>query len=169
MICTGVRWAESNSRKKTRAPFELLSKKKEKRRLLSDNDDKRHLFENCKLKAKRVVNPIIDWADNDVWEYIESEHIETNPLYCDGQNRVGCIGCPLARKKAREMEFIKWPAYKQMYIMAFNKMLKVREERKVPTEWKTGQEVFNWWMEYDILPGQISVYDALKGDDDPDV
>lgn len=33
------------------------------------NDDARRLFENCKIQASRVCNPIIDWTDNDVWEY----------------------------------------------------------------------------------------------------
>lgn len=57
-ICTGVRWAESTSRKNNRGIYEKLGKTKQERIILAnDNDEKRMLFENCRLKAKRVVNP----------------------------------------------------------------------------------------------------------------
>ena len=130
--------------------------------LLSDNDDKRQLFENCQLKAKRIVNPIIDWTDADVWAYIESEHITMNPLYCEGQHRVGCIGCPMAKKSAREFEFNRWPTYQRAYIRAFDRMIEERKARGLETEWKTGIDVFNWWMEYDVLPGQLD-FDEVMG------
>lgn len=162
MICTSVRWAESSSRKNNRSAFELSHKSKDKRMLLSDNDDKRQLFENCRLKAKRVVNPIIDWTDEDVWGYIEAERIKINPLYCEGQKRVGCIGCPMAGKRGRELQFARWPKYKTIYVKSFDRMLDMRREKGLPTQWKTGQDVFNWWMEYDALPGQISIDDILS-------
>ena len=161
MICTGVRWAESTARKNNRAAFELTNKVKEKRMLLSDNDDKRQLFENCQLKAKRVVNPIIDWTDAEVWEYIGAEHIRMNPLYCEGQHRVGCIGCPMAGRKGRELEFARWPTYKGAYIRAFDRMIEERKARGLATGWQTGTDVFNWWMEYDILPGQMDFDEVM--------
>lgn len=39
-------------------------------------------------------------ADDDVWDYTHSEHLPINPLYCEGQKRVGCIGCPMAGRGA---------------------------------------------------------------------
>ena len=163
MICTGVRWAESTARKNSRAAFERSHRDKTKRMLLSDNDDKRQLFENCQLKAKRVVNPIIDWTDADVWGYIDAEHIQMNPLYCEGQHRVGCIGCPMIRRKGREMEFARWHTYKGAYIRAFDRMIQERKAQGLVTEWQTGTDVFNWWMEYDVLPGQMD-FDEVMND-----
>ena len=29
-------------------------------------------------------------------------------------------------------------------------------------DWATAEEVFRWWMEYDVLPGQISMEDYLE-------
>ena len=46
------------------------------------------MFEQCQLKAKTVVNPIIDWKTSDIWEYINSEKICTNCLYKKGYDRV---------------------------------------------------------------------------------
>lgn len=130
---------------------------------MNDNDEKRMDFENCSLKAKRVCNPIIDWSDKDVWDYIESEHITTNPLYQCGFTRVGCIGCPMAGKHGREREFLRYPTYKIAYIRAFDRMIKERRRRgKVQGTWgigTTGIDVFNWWMEYDVLVGQMMFED----------
>ena len=170
-ITTGVRWDESVSRKKNRGIYERSSSDKDKRIILNnDNDDKRMLFENCRLKAKRVVNPIIDWKDDDVFGFLEDAKVPMNPLYADGWCRVGCVGCPMAGKKGREEEFARWPKYKQLYINAFNKMLEERERRgKLLGSWRMGncgQDVFNWWMEYDILPGQVDLFEELEEDDD---
>lgn len=162
-ISTGVRWAESTKRK-SRGVMELMHKDKEKRVILmSDNDEKRQLFETCNVKGKMTVNPIIDWSDDDVWDYIKSEHLPANPLYCEGQKRVGCIGCPMAGK-GRQREFIRWPAYEKMYIAAFDRMLDVRKSKGLPCDWNTGRDVFRWWMEDDTLPGQKSLYDVAEED-----
>lgn len=95
-IATGVRWAESTRRKNSRGVMELMHKDPAKRIILmGDNDEKRQLFETCNLKSKMTVNPIVDWSDDDVWDYTHSEHLPVNPLYCEGHKRVGCIGCPM--------------------------------------------------------------------------
>lgn len=26
-------------------------------------------------------------------------------------------------------------------------------------QWPTGTDVYNWWMEYDVLPGQIDLFE----------
>ena len=128
--------------------------------LLTDNNDTRKLFEQCQLKAKTVVNPIIDWKNSDIWEYIESERICTNCLYKMGYDRVGCIGCPMA-SKARYKEFADFPTYKQAYIKAFDRMLEVRKARGKDTRWKSGEEVFLWWMEDENIPGQMTLDDFI--------
>lgn len=170
-ITTGVRWDESVSRKNNRGIYEVISAVKKKKVILNnDNDDKRMLFENCRLKAKRVVNPIIDWKDENVWAFLTDSKAPINPLYSEGWCRVGCVGCPMAGKKGRVAEFIRWPKYKQLYINAFDEMLNERERRgKMEGSWSMGGrgiDVFNWWMEYDILPGQMNIDDFLEEEDE---
>lgn len=115
------------------------------------------LFESCQLRAKRIVNPIIDWSTRDVWDFIHSEHLNVNCLYEEGYERVGCIGCPMARKK-RYAEFRRWPEYKRMYLRAFDRMLKRREEMGKNSNWESAEEVFDWWMEEDMqMPGQMEL------------
>lgn len=171
-IVTGVRWAESPQRKENRGIYEKNHQDAKKRIILNnDNDDRRRLFETCKLKSKRTCNPIIDWSDDDVWDYTESERIPVNPLYQCGFCRVGCVGCPMAGKHGREVEFAYWPRYKDMYIRAFDRMLRERKRRgKTYGTWDDGtmdaRDVFRWWMEYDELPGQLEFDDLLEEDDD---
>ena len=152
-IATGVRWAESTARKR-RGGLEVLASKPQNKLILSnDNDENRRLFETCQLKGKRVVNPIIDWKDNEVLDYAAIEKIPMNPLYCEGFHRVGCVGCPMA-SKARTMEFARYPRIKAAYIRAFDRMLEERRKRSLPCQWQSGVDVFYWWMEDGVLPGQ---------------
>ena len=164
-IATGVRWAESNRRKNTRGIYENITSNIKKKIILNnDNDDTRKLFENCQLKAQRVVNPIIDWTDDEVWDYTHTEKIPCNPLYCEFK-RVGCIGCPMAGK-SRYREFALYPQYQKMYIHAFDRMLEERKHRgKNQLSWQTGRDVFHWWMEDGILPGQIEFEDLIQEDE----
>lgn len=190
MIATGVRWDESTQRA-SRGRYEVVGKTKKDRlnltdeemmetqssrdyeqlripgteteeiMLMNDNSKKRRFIEKCNMKAKTVCNPIIEWTDREVWDFIRSEGIEINPLYEMGFTRVGCIGCPCASHAWREKEFEIYPKYKAAYIRAFDNMLEAMRNDgsgKVP-QWKNGEEVFAWWMEYDDIPGQMKIED----------
>ena len=165
-IATGVRWAESRQRKE-REEFEKIDRTKAKREkftsimLMNDNDANRRMNELCMQKNEMVVNPIIDWRDSDIWEFINSEHIETCELYKCGYDRVGCIGCPMAGNK-RYKEFADFPKYKQSYIRAFGRMLDARKEKGLETRWETGEDVFKWWMNDDNLVGQMELSDFIE-------
>lgn len=162
-IATGVRWAESTRRKNNRGVMELMHRDPAKRIILmGDNDEKRQLFETCNLKSKMTVNPIVDWSDDDVWDYTHSEHLPVNPLYCEGHKRVGCIGCPMAGG-GRQHEFMRWPKYEELYVAAFERMLEARRAKGKPCDWQTGRDVFRWWMEDKNVAGQLSMFDE-EGD-----
>lgn len=111
--------------------------------LNNDNDEGREVVDFCIKQRKTVVNPIIDWTDDDVWEFIEEYGVRYCELYDEGFTRLGCIGCPLAGRKAMLKDFERWPKYKDLYVQAFDRMLK---NRKTETKWQTGQEVFDWWI-----------------------
>lgn len=153
-VVTGVRWAESARRKNTRQILEFdtygsKSKKAIENRqvfLNSDNDEKRKMIENCQVKGKHVLNPIIDWEDREVWSFIKQNGLKYPTLYDKGFSRLGCIGCPMQGKKGMIRDFELWPKYKQNYIKAFDRMLAKRKEKGLENNWKTGQEVFDWWL-----------------------
>lgn len=131
--------------------------------LMNDNSKRRKFIERCVLKAKTVCNPIIEWDEREIWDFLESEKIQTNPLYKMGFSRVGCIGCPMSGK-GRYFEFEVFPTYKIAYIHAFDKMLEaMRASGNKKPRWKNGEEVFAWWMEDETIPGQIEMEDYIAG------
>lgn len=118
-----------------------------------------------KEKKDSIVNPIYEWLDSDIWDYIKQQNIKVNPLYERGYPRVGCIGCPLAGYKQKLKEFSDYPKYKALYIKAFDKMIQERKERGMETQWTSGQECFDWWLEiykYEVK-GQMNIFDYMEG------
>ena len=162
---TGVRWAESLRRKASWDVVAVIGKPKSTQKLAEelgvdyqlslqgalilndDNDLNRRMVEHCFRTRKTLVNPIVDWTDEDVWTFLRHYGCESNPLYGCGYKRIGCIGCPMARKAQRLEEFSRYPTYKAAYLRAFDKMLKRRKESGRPaTIWTNSEEVFQWWI-----------------------
>lgn len=83
------------------------------------------MVEQCYAKKKTTINPIVDWEDEDVWEFLNDvakvPHCE---LYDQGFTRLGCIGCPLSGRDNMLKDFERWPRYKELYIKAFDEMIK---------------------------------------------
>ena len=143
-IClTGVRRYESVKRSKRKA-FETFTRNKTDKMLFDDNGEFRNALENCTIKAKIVCNPIIDWQDEDVWQFIKENHFPYCKLYDMGYERIGCIGCPMASKPERESQFRDHPYFKKRYLEAFDKMLK--EMPNGARTWNSAEEVFDWWI-----------------------
>ena len=70
----------------------------------------------------------------------------------------------MAGTSGRNIEFSRWPKYKNMYIRAFNHMLERRKQKgRKAYGWSTGEDVFHWWMEDGVLPGQIG-FDDLESE-----
>ncbi|MDR1572798.1 MAG: phosphoadenosine phosphosulfate reductase family protein [Clostridiales Family XIII bacterium] len=164
----GIRWDESTSRD-NRGTHETLAKKKENRLTANEDDGQLSFFgdnradarltEVCAAKGQIVTNPIIDWSDGDVWKYAELCGIEMNPLYRRaGFYRVGCVGCPMARKGVFR-DFATFPAYKAAYLRAFGRMLEERKWRGPTTRlpWRTAEDVFNWWTDPKRVDGQMEM------------
>lgn len=143
LIVTGVRWSESVRRKNNR---HLIDSGK-KLFYNYDNDDTRKMVEQCYIKRRTTLNPIIDWSEEDVWEYLNDvvkvPHCE---LYDQGFKRMGCIGCPMAPEHQRREQFERWPKYKALYLRAFERMLDAHKDSPRPCSWKTPEEVMEWWL-----------------------
>lgn len=143
-IVTGVRWSESVKRSK-RGIVEVQRRKLSDGLILNnDNSEDRKLFENCQLKGKRVLNPIIDWSDDDVWEFLHYYGCESNPLYQCGYKRIGCVGCPMSYR--RKLDFEIYPKFKEAYIRTFERMLQSDFYKIRKASWNCGEEVFDWWV-----------------------
>lgn len=125
--------------------------------LNTDNAESRQFVEHCYRTTSIMVNPIIDWTTQDVWDFLRHYGCQSNPLYQMGFCRVGCVGCPMGGYRHMKNEFARYPKYKENYIRAFDRMIDRRNDRDLPTVWKSGEEVFTWWIGDD--PNQIAFDD----------
>ena len=188
MTVTGVRWAESVNRKTNQGIVTVIGKKqseelkeagfidtkKSGQILVNDNTESRRMVEQCYKRRKTMVNPIIDWTDREVWDFIHAEKIQYCGLYEEGYHRLGCIGCPMARKEQRAREFRRWPIYKALYMKALDRMIEERRKKNRPA-WRcngmdqdnaTARDIFRWWMEDDSVPGQMEIEDIMEDEND---
>lgn len=136
IVFTGVRWEES----KCRAEQKMVN------------------FYN----KKTMVRAIVDWTKDEVWSIILSNDIPYCILYDMGWDRIGCLGCPKAQTSNRIRELTLYPAYKELYIRSFDKMLEYRKNHDLDTKWSSGEEVLNWWLyqgtKNNVLENQCSMF-----------
>jgi len=123
IVVTGIRWAESNRRRK------------------------RRLVETCfRDGSKTYLHPIIDWSDEQVWGYIDGRSLPHCSLYDEGRKRIGCVMCPYNHRQMAE-EAVRWPKFAAMYeracVAAFDKAIADGLERK---NWRDGHDMYRWWL-----------------------
>src|SRR4030042_1502264 len=91
-LIMGVRWAESARRRKAWREVTMH------------------------IKTHQVaISPILYWSDEHVWQYIRDNSLPYCSLYDEGFKRLGCIGCPMARAKGRQREFVRWPHFERRW------------------------------------------------------
>lgn len=145
---TGVRSAESVRRAKQAGEAKIFGKNGVSIIHNMDNDENRRMIEQCYRTQSTIINPIIDWTDDDIWEFSKAENIKQNPLYiqCGGtKKRLGCILCPMARMEDRLNDLKDYPKIAECYIKAFDKMLENMPDQS-KLSWKNGTEVMDWWL-----------------------
>lgn len=126
-VITGVRWAESARRKA------------------------RRLTEVCMQdKTKIFHNVIVEWTDEDVWQYIREHQLDYCGLYDEGFTRLGCVACPLAQSKNRALEAQRWPKILEHYRVCANAIWPAIErkvkERGGVLNWSSGDDYFRCWL-----------------------
>ena len=172
---TGVRWSESVNRKALHGVVDIkttmkrfisdklqnvpFSKLNERGGLifLDDNDETRQVVEQCYHKKRTTVNPIVDWEESDVWDFLnyvaQVPHcsLYDPPLSFD---RIGCVGCPLQGREGMIRDFEVWPQIKNLYIKAFAEMIKNCPEGfkaangKMVYSEDEAEIVFNEWVRW---------------------
>lgn len=173
---TGVRKAESIKRRDNGGLVKIIGMPKTVRKIADDlcaeysinkygglvlnddNDESRRLVESCYRTTSSIINPIIDWEDDDVWNFLHYYGCRSNPLYECGKNRIGCIGCPMQGHKNMKKEFTLNPKYRNNYIKAFDRMLLNMPDKK-NMDWRTGLDVYKWWVGDD--PNQLSFFEEV--------
>jgi len=130
-VVTGIRWAESANRKKRKVSENHYAKK---------SDECKGVF------SKKLLNPIIDWLDEDVWAFIWDRKLPYPSLYDEGFERLGCLFCPMAGKDRKEMAK-RYPGFARAFRSAFEKLYVAKQGKwKNLNRWANGSEMFDWWI-----------------------
>lgn len=128
VLITGVRRAESSSRKD------------------------RPIYGTSVHNSKTVYcNPIVDWTEQEVWDYIKENNLKYPSLYDEGYSRIGCIMCPLQNRYGMLKDAVRFPKHYRAYLKAFEQMLvnckeRNSEEKWLQLKWKTSEDVMFWWV-----------------------
>ena len=179
---TGIRWDESTRRRDNGDVVKILGKEKSTQKKLEelglnysvtpqggvkmsmDNEmarDQADFLHHCYRDRTVTVNPIVDWTEHDVWDFLHHYGCESNPLYQCGEDRIGCVGCPLSGNRQQERDFAKYPKIRANFVRAFDRMLKARDEAGLGNRcnWTDGESVMRWWLGDDTIDGQLSFFD----------
>ena len=109
---------------------------------------------HCQQYYRKVLNPIVDWNNDEVWEFIREYHVRYCSLYDEGFTRLGCIGCPMASKAKRLNEFKRWSKYKENYLRAIQRLIDSNKKKpKVNKQlFENAEELFDWWVNEGDVP-----------------
>lgn len=139
------------------------------RRSESTGRKNRKAAEICSTTKRNIINPIIDWSLEDVWDYIHYRKIKYCSLYDEGWKRLGCVMCPMS-DQVREAK--RWPKYAEAYRRAFNRLYQKGIDNGKPfLNWESGDEMYYWWIAggKGIDPNTLRLFDLYQGiEDDSD-
>lgn len=110
------------------------------------------------------IYPILDWTIDDVAEYVADRDIRLAPVYYDASGRLdltrrlGCMCCPLAYYKKRQLQFKEHPKMVRAYIRAANKYIITHPNGKTAHLYK---DVYMWFFR-DVMCNGTEEFEATK-------
>ena len=104
--------------RKTRNREKRGRKPKSNREVTIVNADGERVLGCIRGKESLLISPIIDWTDEEVWEFLGVLGVKHCELYDEGWRRIGCIGCPMSSHKQKMIENKRYPHVKRGWIKA---------------------------------------------------
>lgn len=149
---TGVRHAESYRRAK-RGEVEIITRRRHPQFVsgtLDQFEQHQQVESQCiRGKDKLVINPIIDWTEQDVWEFLNYSNLPHCSLYDRGYTRVGCLFCPMASRRALRLMQHDYPKYAAAFIRLIHRIREARLQDGGYDVYQTAtdEEVFQAWLQ----------------------
>lgn len=113
-------------------------------------DESRYRKSRQKLETTRTgqrqLNLIIDWTEQEIWEYIRTYKVKYCKLYDRGRRRLGCLFCPNSSKAQLELDLRDYPDIASQYIKTCQAAIDARFKRGLDSKYKTGLEMFSNWI-----------------------
>lgn len=116
-----------NDYRKARNAQKRGRKPKNNREVTIVNADGERTLGCIRGQESLLISPIIEWTDDDVWNFLNTIGVSHCELYDQGRHRIGCIGCPMSTAKQKIVENKRWPHVKRNWIRA------IKAIRTIPT------------------------------------
>lgn len=142
LVVTGVR-AEESKKRAEYSEVMVRSRRKEWERRGPHADLAEMALQEHKCikgKDKVMVYPILHWSENEVWAFIDNNHIPRNPLY-QSVGRVGCMFCPFSSAKQMEWYERQYP----LFLCALMHHLQRFWDKTDDHVFNAPQEYYRWW------------------------
>lgn len=91
-----------------------------------------------------LISPIIDWTEEDVWDFLNTLGIAHCELYDQGWKRIGCIECPMSNARQKAIENERWPHVKQNWIKAIKAIRNRRVFKDEHIWWNIRRDPILW-------------------------
>ena len=142
VVLTGVRAEESTKRSKY-GSIMIMSRRKEHQNTDVRRDEEwiKQTEHTCIKGQDRVmVHPVLDWTEDEVWQFLKQTHSPINPCY-KMAGRVGCMFCPFASKRQIDQYERMYPGYKRAIIRALTTFWNKYQEHQLSSP----EEYYEWW------------------------
>lgn len=145
VVLTGVR-AEESRKRALYNEVDIRSNRKEhadrtKKHTIEQIEENEH---RCiKGKDKLMIYPMLQWTEEEVWQFIADNHLPKNPCY-EMFGRVGCMFCPFSKRQELEYYEQRYPKFKEHFIAAFQRYLDKRTWED-QCGLRTAEEYYDWW------------------------
>lgn len=174
VVLTGIRHEESSRRSKRKSVevsnrsfagdldgFEIYQREQISKKLRHINQDQFAQQGETEVrcingKDKIIINPIIDWTDRDVWDFLNGMEIEHCELYDKGYKRIGCILCPMTGYKQKLKEMQDYPHVRRCWVNAIKRIraegILTKNHFGDGDETEICENIFDWWISGKVIP-----------------
>ena len=123
IVLTGVRAAESNSRRRY------------------------SVVQPCRRRGhdKTYVHALLHWQTGEVWDFIRGQDLPYCSLYDEGWARLGCVLCPFEMHPQRAMA--RWP---RLFEATRRRVVALYPQRPAwQARFPSGEAFWQWWLSRD--------------------
>lgn len=126
-----------------------------------------------KTDRASFVMPILEWTKEDVCEFVKLRKLKCHPLYYDEQGhfhperRLGCLGCPLASKDKRLVDFTKYPNLVKAWVRAEAEYMRSHPNGKITRRFSSNPfSAFVCHLFFPDVPAFETAQKGLFGEED---
>jgi phosphoadenosine phosphosulfate reductase len=130
-VAVGVRREESLKR----STYETIA--------FQSKTSKKFAPEKMTKSRKVIVRPILEWKEDEIWQYIDDNNLPINPCY-DHSGRVGCLFCPFVQRRSLIYAKEHYPRYYQLFLKTIQNLLYAGYLNQYQP--LTPEQVFEWWI-----------------------